>query len=139
MTDPSRPFFFETSDAYFPETGRCRSGWPLPERGPEKGRDTGQAIDMIMPYVFLYEISWWLLLGAAIVAAAVPSLLRPFRKVTSILAAALWASATSLMWLHHGAATALAGALVSLCTGIVVFVVTIFFSGLDLMAKRRYR
>jgi len=101
---------------------------PWPAGKPEKDPGTLKAIEMIMTNAFFHDWLWWLLLAAAIAAASVPSLFRPLRKIRSTLSASLWLLAITLMWVHHGTAAALAGMLGSFCTGILVFLLVLFYS-----------
>ncbi len=88
---------------------------------------------------FFLDITWWLLLGAAFAAAAIPSFIRPFRPLTVFFSAISWCVAVAFVWARYNTAAALAASMLSLAGGIIVFLLAVFFSGLDLMAKKRYR
>jgi len=88
---------------------------------------------------FFLDITWWFLLGAAFAAAAIPSFIRPFRPLPLFFSACFWCVAIAFVWTRHDTAAALAASVLSIAGGIIVFLLAIFFSGLDLMAKKRYR
>jgi len=88
---------------------------------------------------FFLDTIWWLLLGTALAAAAIPSILRPFRILPVFFSALFWCIAIAFVWARYNTGAALAASLLSLAGGIIVFLVALFFSGLDLMTKKRYR
>ncbi|MBM3423775.1 MAG: hypothetical protein FJY09_11120 [Chlorobi bacterium] len=88
---------------------------------------------------FFGDFTWWLMLAAILAMAALPSLIRPFRKTTLLTALLFWSTILAAMWITFDATAALAGFLISAAAGILSFLLAVFFSGLDLMAKKRYR
>jgi len=88
---------------------------------------------------FLGDSAWWLMLAGSLAMAALPSLIRPFRKTTLLTALLFWSTMLAAMWIRFDATAALAGFLISAAAGILTFLLAVFFSGLDLMAKKRYR
>ena len=88
---------------------------------------------------FFGDFAWWLMLAAILAMAALPSLIRPFRKATLLTALLFWGAILAAMWIRFDATAALAGFLISAAAGILTFLLALFFSGLDLMAKKRYR
>ncbi|MCF8382702.1 MAG: hypothetical protein K9G39_03760 [Chlorobium sp.] len=93
----------------------------------------------IVNFSFFFDTIWWLLLTAALIAAAIPSLIRPFRALPVFFSALFWFVAIAFVWTRHDTPAALAAAMLSLAGGITVFLLAIFFSGLRLMTKKRYR
>ncbi|MCF8216487.1 MAG: hypothetical protein K9I96_06470 [Chlorobium sp.] len=88
---------------------------------------------------FFGELSWWLLLAFGIIIATLPSIIRPFRAVPLFIIILLWFGMLAAMWLRFDASAALTGCLISLTVGGLAFLLAVFFTGLDLMAKKRYR
>lgn len=88
---------------------------------------------------FFGNLTWWLLLASSLVVATLPSIIRPIRTVPLLTTLLFWAAILTIMWFRFGAVAALAGLGLSFAGGILSFLLAVFFSGLDLMAKKRYR
>lgn len=88
---------------------------------------------------FFQDIAWWLLSAGALLAASLPTFIKPFRMIPFAISTFLWAAAAAFAWHRFDTTAALATILFSLGGGMLIFLLTIFFSGLDLMAKKRYR
>ncbi|KUL32460.1 hypothetical protein ASB62_01660 [Chlorobium limicola] len=88
---------------------------------------------------FFAEFNWWLLLTACLVMALLPSFIRPFRTVPLLGTLLIWSALLIAIWFRFDAPAAIAGLLISVVGGVLAFLLTVFFSGLDLMAKKRYR
>lgn len=88
---------------------------------------------------FFGDLAWWMLLAASLVMATLPSIIRPFKAVPLFITLLLWIGILETMWLRFDTVAALTGFLFSLAAGLLAFLLAVFFSGLDLMAKKRYR
>jgi len=88
---------------------------------------------------FIADLTWWLLLVACVALALLPSFIRPFRLVPLVATVLGWASILAIMCFRFNTAAVVAGLLLSLAGGLLGFLLAVFFSGLDLMTKKRFR
>ena len=89
--------------------------------------------------LFFQDTLWWLLALSALVTATIPSFIRPFRAVPCMMIALAWTAAVACIWIRFDPGATITAVLLSAGSGALTFLLTIFFSGLSLMAKKRYR
>jgi hypothetical protein len=92
-----------------------------------------------MPAEFYLSLYWWILLLSACAAASVPAMLKQFRPLLLLPSAIIWIAATVTMSLMYTPAAAMTGGGISLLWGLFLLLLSLFFSGLKEMAKKRYR
>ena len=87
---------------------------------------------------FLLDSAWWVTFAAILAASSAAALARPLKSARCILACLAWTALlawTAMMW---GILSALASAALSLLWAGLLFLLTLLFSGVKLMAKKRY-
>ena len=87
---------------------------------------------------FLSNTIWWITVAAAMAATTLPSLLKSLRLLPMILILALWLAAVISMAMTAGILPALAGGGISLLWGFLFMLISLLFSGVRQMAKKRY-
>ena len=71
-------------------------------------------------------------------ATTLPTFLKSLRLFPLLLIAVLWLAAVISMAMTAGILPALAGTSISLLWGLLLMLVSLLFSGLEQMAKKRY-
>ncbi len=87
---------------------------------------------------FISDTAWWITAAIAIAATSIPSLLKPLKILPMLLVLAVWIAAVTRMAMIAGPLAALAGGGISLLWGLFLMLFTLLFSGVKLMAKKRY-
>jgi hypothetical protein len=87
---------------------------------------------------FLHEPGWWLLLAASMTAASIPSAARSLRTTAIIAILSLWAVLIISTGLLHGFWALLTCSAASFAWGILMFLLSLLFTGIRNMTKQRY-
>lgn len=87
---------------------------------------------------FISDTTWWITVSVAMAATTLPTFLKSLRLFPLLLIAVLWLAAVISMATTADILPALAGASISLLWGLLLMLVSLLFSGLEQMAKKRY-
>ena len=87
---------------------------------------------------FFSNNSWWITMGVAMAVATLPALLKSLRLLPMLLIAVLWLAAVTSMAMTAGILPAMAGGGISLLWGFLLMLLSLLFSGVRQMAKKRY-
>jgi len=87
---------------------------------------------------FISDTTWWITVSVAMAATTLPTFLKSLRLFPLLLIAVLWLAAVISMAMTAGILPALAGTSISLLWGLLLMLVSLLFSGLRQMAKKRY-
>ena len=87
---------------------------------------------------FLSNSSWWITVALAMVVASIPSVLKPLRMVPLLLIVVFWLVPIINIAVAVGILAALAGGSISLFWGFLLMLISLLFSGVRDMAKKRY-
>ncbi len=87
---------------------------------------------------FFLEPLWWVLFAFSAAFLSVAALMKPVRITALVLIVLAWGVSVGVTGLTSGIPAALADALLSLVCGVLLLLVSILFSGVKLMAKKRY-
>lgn len=87
---------------------------------------------------FFFNSSWWITVAAAMALASIPSLLKSLRILPILLILGLWLAAVIFMAVQAGTVAALAGGAISLLWGALLMLLSLLFTGVRQMAKKRY-
>ncbi|NTW56104.1 MAG: hypothetical protein HGB20_03560 [Chlorobiaceae bacterium] len=87
---------------------------------------------------FLLDSAWWVTLAAVLAASSAAALARPLKSARCILACLAWTALLAWTAMTQGTVAALASLTLSLLWACLLFLLTLLFSGVKLMAKKRY-
>lgn len=87
---------------------------------------------------FFLEPVWWAMFAFSAAVLSVAALMKPIGIATLFLLLLLWIVSVVVTGMTWGLTGALADALLSLVTGVLLLLLSILFSGVKLMAKKRY-
>ncbi|NTW83747.1 MAG: hypothetical protein HGB36_10345 [Chlorobiaceae bacterium] len=87
---------------------------------------------------FFLEPLWWLLFAFSTTVLSVAALMKPIRITPLVLILLAWGVSVVVTGMTWGIPGALADALLSLVCGLLLLLLSILFSGVKLMAKKRY-
>uniref|UniRef100_Q3AT21 Uncharacterized protein n=1 Tax=Chlorobium chlorochromatii (strain CaD3) TaxID=340177 RepID=Q3AT21_CHLCH len=88
---------------------------------------------------FLTDTSFWITVMVATLLATIPSFIKPMRLSILIPIIVLWLAVIGWLAFSVSALAALIGAGISLLVGALIFLTTILLTGIQQMAKKRYR
>jgi hypothetical protein len=87
---------------------------------------------------FFLDTAWWLTFAAALAASTLAALMKPPKSLWLLSACAAWTASIVRIALLWGAIASIAAATLSMLWGCLLFLLTLLFSGVKLMAKKRY-
>ncbi len=87
---------------------------------------------------FFSDTAWWTSFAAALAASTVSALSKPIKSFRFLFGCLTWLAAVVLTGMTCGIFSAIAAFTFSLLWALLLFVLTLLFSGVKLMEKKRY-